>query len=76
VKKTVALPNLILLANPIEVPKRQKVTSFGMIAKNDQEKRERRKAMSLKPQPISPVPEETARIARAAYPKGSRPRMV
>jgi hypothetical protein len=42
-----------------------------MIAKNDQEKRERRKAMSLKPQPISPVPEETARIARAAYPKGN-----
>lgn len=27
--------------------------------------------MSLKPQPISPVPEETARIARAAYPKGN-----
>lgn len=26
--------------------------------------------MSLKPQPIGPVPEETARIARAAYPKG------
>jgi len=47
------------------------MTSFGMIAKNDQEKRERRKAMSLKPQPISPVPEETARIARAAYPKGN-----
>jgi len=42
-----------------------------MIAKNDQEKRERRKAMSLKPQPISPVPEETARIARAGNPKGN-----
>src|SRR5437773_5633413 len=27
--------------------------------------------MSFKPQPISPVPEETARIARAAYPKGT-----
>lgn len=27
--------------------------------------------MSLKPQPISPVPEETARIAHAAYPKGN-----
>ena len=27
--------------------------------------------MSLKPQEISPVPEETARIARAAYPKGN-----
>ena len=27
--------------------------------------------MSLKPQPIDPVPEETARIARAAYPKGN-----
>src|SRR5579884_575510 len=29
------------------------------------------KAMSLKPQPIGPIPEETARIARAAYPKGN-----
>jgi transposase len=27
--------------------------------------------MSLKPQPINPVPEETARIVRAAYPKGN-----
>lgn len=27
--------------------------------------------MSLKPQGISPVPEETARIARAAYSKGN-----
>jgi transposase len=27
--------------------------------------------MSLKPQAISPVPAETARIARAAYPKGN-----
>src|SRR5256885_5605142 len=56
---------------PIEVTNRQKVTSFGMIAKNEQERRERRKAMSLKPQPISPVPEETARIARAGNPKGN-----
>jgi transposase len=27
--------------------------------------------MSLKPEPISPVPEETARIDKAAFPKGS-----
>lgn len=27
--------------------------------------------MSLKPQPISPVPEETVRVARAAFPKGN-----
>ena len=27
--------------------------------------------MSLNPQEISPVPEETARIAHAAYPKGN-----
>ena len=27
--------------------------------------------MSLKPEPIGPVPEETARIARAAFPKGN-----
>jgi transposase len=27
--------------------------------------------MSMKPQPIPPVPEETARIARAAFPKGT-----
>src|SRR5712692_2343033 len=29
------------------------------------------KRMSLKPYPIGPVPEETARIARAAYPRGN-----
>src|SRR5947209_17594719 len=34
-------------------------------------KREKKEAMSLKPQPIGPIPEETARIARAAYPKGT-----
>ena len=27
--------------------------------------------MSLKPQPIQPVPEETARVAQSAFPKGS-----
>ena len=27
--------------------------------------------MSLKPQAIGPIPEDTARIARAAYPKGN-----
>jgi transposase len=27
--------------------------------------------MSLNPEPIDSVPEETARIARAAYPKGN-----
>jgi transposase len=27
--------------------------------------------MSLQPQTICPVPEETARVARAAYPKGN-----
>src|SRR5260370_28891409 len=32
---------------------------------------QRRKAMSLKPEGISLVPEETARIAHAAYPKGN-----
>jgi transposase len=40
-------------------------------SQNHQRKPDRRKAMSLKPQAISPVPEETARIARAAYPKGN-----
>ena len=34
-------------------------------------KREKKEAMSLKPQPIGPIPEETARIARAAYPRGN-----
>jgi transposase len=28
--------------------------------------------MSLNPYPIDPVPEETARVARAAFPKGNR----
>jgi len=27
--------------------------------------------MTLQPQPILPVPEETARVARAAFPKGN-----
>jgi transposase len=27
--------------------------------------------MSLKPQAVDPVPQETARVARAAYPKGN-----
>ena len=27
--------------------------------------------MSLKPEPICPVPQETARVAKAAFPKGS-----
>ncbi len=27
--------------------------------------------MSLQPQPIGPVPEETARVARAAFPRGN-----
>ncbi|HEY6411646.1 MAG TPA: transposase [Ktedonobacteraceae bacterium] len=27
--------------------------------------------MSLKPQELGPIPEETARVARAAYPKGN-----
>ena len=27
--------------------------------------------MSLKPQEIGPIPEETARVAHAAYPKGN-----
>src|SRR3954471_5780587 len=31
----------------------------------------RRPAMSLRPDPIKPVPEETARIARAAFRKGN-----
>lgn len=30
----------------------------------------RRKAVSLKPQDINPIPEETIRVARAAFPKG------
>ena len=28
--------------------------------------------MSLQPEPVGPVPEETARVARAAFPKGTR----
>src|SRR5581483_8606070 len=31
----------------------------------------RRESMSLKPELVGPVPEETARIARAAFPKGN-----
>src|ERR671923_165689 len=28
--------------------------------------------MSLQPEPLGPVPEETARVARAAFPRGTR----
>src|SRR5258708_40094798 len=31
----------------------------------------RRKAMSLKPQEVSPIPEETIRVAHAAFAKGN-----
>src|SRR5436190_23870318 len=31
----------------------------------------RRKAMSLKPQEVNPIPEETIRVAHAAFPKGN-----
>jgi transposase len=27
--------------------------------------------MTLRPEPVAPVPEETARVARAAFPKGN-----
>ena len=33
--------------------------------------KEKEKPVSLKPQAMGPVPEETARIARAAYPQGN-----
>jgi transposase len=33
--------------------------------------KKKEEAMSFKPQAIGPVPEETARLARAAYPKGN-----
>jgi hypothetical protein len=29
------------------------------------------KSMSLKPEPIGPIPEETARLAKAVFPEGS-----
>jgi hypothetical protein len=32
---------------------------------------EEEKDMSLKPEPIHPIPQETARVAKAAFPKGS-----
>src|ERR687896_1936531 len=31
----------------------------------------RKSVMSLRPQPLEPVPEDTARVARAAFPKGN-----
>src|SRR5262249_36991014 len=37
---------------------------------------ERNASMSLKPRPLSPVPEDTVRIAKAAFPKGPDPTLV
>jgi len=34
--------------------------------------KEEREDMSLKSEPIGPIPEETMRIAKAAFPKGTR----
>jgi hypothetical protein len=33
--------------------------------------REEKEAMSLKPEPIGPIPQETIRVAKAACPKGN-----
>jgi hypothetical protein len=46
--------------------------AFATLEVPGRSKRERRRlTMSMRPQEISPVPEETARVARAANPKGN-----
>src|SRR5260370_38344262 len=41
-------------------------------AKNTGEPTRRSKPMSLQPQALPPIPEETARVARALFPEGNR----
>jgi len=60
----------ILLANWLEPDdkEREKSKTEGIIG---QGLPKARSTMSLKPQAICPVPPETVRVARAAYPKGN-----
>src|SRR5947209_919213 len=54
----------------------RRATRFAPMARTSQQevteaRSSRREPMSLKPQEIGPLPEETARVARAAFPKGN-----
>jgi transposase len=57
------------LANLPEGPSRKRISLFKELVLHIQ--REEKEIMSLKPEPIGPVPQETARVAKAACPKGS-----
>jgi hypothetical protein len=63
-----------LVANPLLEMRRVSrfITMANMSEKQvAQARSSRRELMSLKSQELSPIPEETARIAHAAYPKGN-----
>src|SRR6266511_3189963 len=60
-------PRRIPLANPVGEPNRENRDTWGLPSP-----RPWRCPVSLRPDPIGPVPDETARVARAAFPKGSR----
>ncbi len=62
--------SLIPLANPREPDDKEREMSENEGA-TGKARATRRIPMSLKPQAISPVPAETIRVARAAYPKGN-----
>jgi transposase len=65
---------LILVANPlVRDAKSDKVcyNSENSMKGSCSHHCSRRERMSLKPEEIGPIPEETARVARTAYPKGN-----
>jgi hypothetical protein len=57
-----------LAPHPVKLPL---VAWFALLSFDYVLSSRRRLPMSLKPEPIPPVPEETARIARAAFPRGN-----
>jgi hypothetical protein len=62
-RQVILLANLLLLVVDNLWNAKKKIARF---AAGREEKR-----MSLKPEPIGPVPEETARLAKAVFPEGS-----
>jgi hypothetical protein len=61
--------DLILLANRPERGERKRI---ALLRKRQESTTSKEKEeMSLKPEPIGSIPQETARVAKAAFPKGS-----
>src|SRR5215469_827736 len=65
------LSRLTALANSSKGRVRQRGRGFATLGVSARSNKRRRRAMSMRPQEINPVPEETAHVARAANPQGN-----